>query len=195
MPLEVSSALKLKHPCYQPIFRMKDQCVQGALGTGALGGGILRQRKLKERVKLDALAAEPGIVEDHAPAADVAGASQRWKTQPRSTSLAQHAEISVAEIVPAERDAAVRIPQAIEHHQRIGCPRGLQHFELKSIVEPRIHQFQRQSDTTGRRAANLSRHLAQPAEDASLLLGKLVAGQRGGEVLLQRQWARSPGSR
>src|SRR5438876_919962 len=44
--------------------------------TGAVGGGVLGERKLEEGMQLHALAAAAGILEDHATGADVPGAAE-----------------------------------------------------------------------------------------------------------------------
>src|SRR3954467_3440809 len=80
-PLEISATFELEHPRNKSFDRMEDERVQGALGTGSFCGRILRRRQLKERVQLDTLAAEAGILENDPPATPVPGADQ-WRQVP-----------------------------------------------------------------------------------------------------------------
>ena len=143
---------------------MEDEGVQGALGTGAFSGRVFRQGQLKEGVELDALAAEPGVVEDHAPAAHVAAAGQRRQGAAFAAGLAEHPEIPFAEVMASKGDATCRIPQPVEDDQRIGRGACGKHLQLKGVVESGIHQLERQPDFTAvHRTSNLIRDLPQPA--------------------------------
>src|SRR5207247_4246124 len=69
--LERTSCLQLEHPSDESVLGVKHERVERALGARALGRGILGQGNLEERVELDALAAAPGVLEDHSAGADV----------------------------------------------------------------------------------------------------------------------------
>src|SRR2546422_8554769 len=71
LALEVPARFELEHPRDQTVPRMKHERVERPLGTGAVGGGVLGERKLEEGVHLHTLAAAAGILEDHATRADV----------------------------------------------------------------------------------------------------------------------------
>src|SRR6266571_1667077 len=75
-PLKLAARRERQHPRDQTIFRREQQRMQRPLGAGAVRGGILGQRQLKEAVQLDALAAAARVVEDQAAGADVAGANK-----------------------------------------------------------------------------------------------------------------------
>src|SRR4029077_14145766 len=70
-PLGLAARFALEHHRDQAVPWMKDQGVERPLDTGAMGGGVLGERKLEEGVHLHALAAAPGILEDHAAGRDV----------------------------------------------------------------------------------------------------------------------------
>src|SRR3989442_7457074 len=74
LPLELPARFALEHHRDQAVPRMKHQGVERPLDTGAVGGGVLGERKLEEGVQLHALATAAGILKDHGTGADVAGA-------------------------------------------------------------------------------------------------------------------------
>src|SRR5437762_11756930 len=77
LPLELPARFALEHHRDQAVPRMKDQGMERPLDTGAVGGGVLGERKLEEGTQLHALASAAGIHEDHATGADVPGARER----------------------------------------------------------------------------------------------------------------------
>src|SRR6266511_3011247 len=77
LPLELPARCELEHPGDQAVPRVKHECMERPLGTGAVGGGVLGEGNLEEGVHLDALAAAAGVVDDHTAGADVAGARER----------------------------------------------------------------------------------------------------------------------
>src|SRR5947207_13440403 len=77
LPLELPARFALEHHRDQAVPRMKDQGMERPLDTGAVGGGVLGERKLEEGMQLHALAAAAGILEAHATGADVPGARER----------------------------------------------------------------------------------------------------------------------
>src|SRR5512147_128134 len=54
--VERAVALQLEHARHQPVRRMEQQRVQGALGAGARRGGVLAERELKVGMECHALA-------------------------------------------------------------------------------------------------------------------------------------------
>src|SRR5207249_1518812 len=87
LPLELPARFALEHHRDQAVPRMKDQGMERPLDAGAVGGGVLGERKLEEGMQLHALATAAGILEDHATGADVAGAGQPW--DPRACARGQ----------------------------------------------------------------------------------------------------------
>ena len=126
-------------------------------GARAAGGcravaGYSRERQLEEGVQLDALAAQPGVLEDQA------ARSRRCRCRraagagsPRRSRRLEHPEVAVAQVTSAVGHARARIPQPVEHDQRVGRAGRLHHLELKVIVEPGIHQLEREPDRAARR--------------------------------------------
>src|SRR5216117_1702222 len=74
-PLEPAQRLELEQHRHQAVLRVKHERVQSPLRARAVCGGVLGEGELKERMELDALAAAPGVVHEHATGADVAGAN------------------------------------------------------------------------------------------------------------------------
>src|SRR5438445_12052326 len=64
-PLEPARRFALEPRGDQSVVRMKHQGVQPPLRARALGRGILSQRQLNERMRLDALTAPPGVFKHH----------------------------------------------------------------------------------------------------------------------------------
>src|SRR6266571_347907 len=71
------AAPPLERPGDDAVHRVEHERMQGALRARAVRRRILGQRELEKRVQLDALAAAPGVVEEQAAGADVAGADER----------------------------------------------------------------------------------------------------------------------
>src|SRR3989454_10387885 len=125
--LERTSCLELEHPSDKSVLRVKHERVERALGARALGRGILGQGKLEERVDLDALAAAPGVLEDHPAGADVAGARE---PRPDGRGNVQDTQIPVTQVPSPVRDALLGVEQAIEADERVSTPTSVHHLEL-----------------------------------------------------------------
>ncbi len=94
------SASRSSRPAMSPLSGSKEQRVERPLGAGTGGGGILRERQLKEGVQLDALAAELGVLQNHPARGDVTGAGE-W----RMSNVLSHAPSGA----PADCDRSDRI--------------------------------------------------------------------------------------
>src|SRR3989441_7713234 len=76
LALEPPARFELEHPRNQAVPRMKHEHVERPLGTRAMGGGVLGERKLEKGVQLHALAAAAGIVKDHAAGRNISSAGE-----------------------------------------------------------------------------------------------------------------------
>src|SRR6266700_5969376 len=100
-PREHAVRLELEHPRDQPVPRVEHERVQRARGARAVRRGVLRQGELEERVQLHALAAAPGVLEDHAARTDIPGADKRAVEGGGGRSQAvevQDAQVAVAQV-------------------------------------------------------------------------------------------------
>src|SRR5439155_19599808 len=129
LPLELSVRFELEHPRNQAVPRMKHERVERALGTGAVGGGVLGERELEKGVQLHALAAAAGVLEDHATGADVAGTCQ--PREPRGQSSRQRSQIPIAQLPTAVSHTSLLIEQSVEAHQRIHARARVHHLDLE----------------------------------------------------------------
>jgi hypothetical protein len=75
--LEQTPLFQVEHPGNEALLGIEYERMERALRSRSLGGGVLREGKLEEGVKLYALAPAAGVFEDLAPGADVPGADQR----------------------------------------------------------------------------------------------------------------------
>jgi hypothetical protein len=64
LALEDAFGLEIEHRRDQAISWIEHQLVQRALRPGACCGGVLLERKLEDRMQLDALAALASVIED-----------------------------------------------------------------------------------------------------------------------------------
>src|SRR5687767_1964570 len=100
-------------------------------------------------MQLNAFAAEPGVVEDETAATHVSGAAQRRRGQVLLANRPEHSKVSVAQVESSERNRQLRIPHPIEDHQSICTGRCFDHPDLELVVEPGVHQLERQSYSMG----------------------------------------------
>ena len=171
-------------PAISPSSGWKQQGVQRPLGARADRRRILGERELEEGVELDALAAEPGVVQDHAAGADVAGAGR---------AAAGRCAPTAARPAPAGCDRSGRSlhrrrPRSADQRRlkqtSASAPAAASIIsQLEGVVVPGVHQLERQRGRAPPAHADLRGHLPQPAEDLCPLVGQ--SGRR-------RAWVRSP---
>src|SRR2546422_9079333 len=123
--LERTSCLELEHPSDESVLGVKHERVERALGARALGRGILGQGKLEERVELDALAAAPGVLEDHPAGHDVPCSRE---PRPDGRGHVQGTQVSVAQFPSAIRYPAPGVEQPVEAHEGVGTGASLHHL-------------------------------------------------------------------
>src|SRR4029077_11333877 len=145
-----------------------------ALAPGAYGRRILVQRELEERMQLDALAAAPGIVHEHASGTDVARPAEGASGHATRADSIEHPQVPVAELPTAVRHLPVRVEQSVEDSGAVGVPRGREHIELEIVVEARVHELELHPGAVARGLADPVRNLGDPAQDPASLIGEGV---------------------
>jgi hypothetical protein len=130
-------------------------------------------------MQLDTLTTGLGILQNHAPAGDIARPAEWRRGHSLIAGGPEHPQIAVAQVVPTIRDARGGIPQSVEYNERVGRTCRRQHFQLKPIVEPGVHQLEGKPDRCIHRSPDLSGNFTDPAKNLLPLVSQGVSRERG----------------
>src|SRR5712692_8202146 len=134
-PFQGALRLEVEQSGDEAVARVKDEGVQRPRRARPVRGRVPGERQLEEGVQLDAVAAAPGVLQDHSAGADVAGACQAdRRTGGRGDGggvCAENAQIAIAQVPTSIRHAPLDVEQPIEAYERVGVAAGVHHLELE----------------------------------------------------------------